>query len=406
MRLANWCLRSGVGLLLAVAGLVASSASALAVPTPSLVQLNQARSNVLPLVEAGDTKAKKALLAATADLSEATRASLWADPSDAVPPPEGKVAFTKATAAVEQLNRIINDRTVPEAALVEATAEITEAEDDLAAIAAEEVPGFHAPPGTPVKKWQAAFRELGKQITDAVTSVPQATIETAAFNYGTQLEEKSVELLNTPTTISGPPLTDEGRPELFYYGAEGCPFCAIARWSMVAALAQFGKFSTLGPMVSSTTDVDPATNTLTFYKSKYKSSYLAFVPDEAFTNQPACETCFWTELQAPTAAQQELITSYDIYEYEGQIFNVFPFLDVADIWADVGSTADPELLTGMSWQQIAAAMRNAGSPVGQAIDGGAEIITAEICEADGEQPVRVCGSGIVQQYRESLKTGF
>jgi hypothetical protein len=175
---------------------------------------------------------------------------------------------------------------------------------------------------------------------------------------------------------------------------------------MVAALAQFGKFSTLAPMVSSTTDLDPATHTLTFYKSKYKSSYVAFVPDEAFTNQPACETCFWTELQTPTAAQQELINSYDIDEYEGQVFHGFPFLDVANTWATLSSTANPELLAGMSWQRIATVMRDAGSPIGQAIDGGAEIITAQICDADGEQPVRICESATVQDYRNALKEGF
>jgi Domain of unknown function (DUF929) len=411
MRWRNGFFRWALGLVLVVGAMLGFSASALAIATPPLTELKHARSNLSALVEAGDTKSKAALHAATADLSEATANSLWvswADPSDAVavPPPEGTAVFAKATAALKQLNRILNDRTVPEDALLEATAEIGEAEDDLAVIAAEEVPGFHAPPGTPAKKWQAALRELGKQITGSVTSVPQATLEAAARDYGEQLEEKSVELLTAPQAISGPPLTDEGKPEIFYYGAEGCPFCAIARWSMVAALAQFGKFSTLQPMVSSTTDLDPATHTLTFYKSKYKSSYLAFVPDEAFTNQPACETCFWTALQAPTPAQQELINSYDIVEYEGEIFHGFPFLDVANKWATISSTANPELLDEMSWQQIATVMRNAGSPVGQAIDGGAEIITAQICEADGEQPARICESAIVQSYREALKTGF
>jgi hypothetical protein len=385
------------------------SAGALAIATPPLTELRHARSNLSTLVAAGDTKAKAALLAATSDLSEATAASLWvlsAGPSDAVPPPEGTAVFAKATAALKQLDRVFDDRTVPEGPLLEATAEISEAEADLAVNAAEEVPGFHAPPGTPAEKWQAAFRQLGKQITGSATSVPQATLEAAAFSYATQLEEKSIELWTAPQMLAGPALTDEGKPEVFYYGAEGCPFCAMARWSMVAALAQFGKFSTLRPMVSSTTDVDPATHTLTFYKSKYKSSYVAFVPDEAFTNQPACETCFWTELQAPTPAQQELIDSYDIEEYEGEIFHGFPFLDVANKWATISSTADPELLAEMSWQQIASAMRDAGSPVGQAIDGGAELITAQICEADGEQPVRICESAIVQGYRQALDTGF
>lgn len=407
MRLRHGLFRCGLGLVVVVGGMLAGSASAFAALTPSLTELKQAQSNISALIEAGDTKAKAALQAARADLAEATPASLWIDPSDAVPPPEGDAVLAKATAAARQLNRILNDRTVGEGALLEATAEITEAEDDLAVVAAEEVPGFHAPPGTPANKWKAAFRELGKQITDAVTSLPQATLEAAAGIYGNQLLEKSVELFAVPQTISGSPLTADGKPEVFYYGAEGCPFCGIARWSMVAALARFGKFSTLGPMVSSTIDLDPATHTLTFYKSKYRSSYVAFLPDEAETNQPPCETCFgWTELQAPTPAEQELVDSYDIIEYEGQIFHAFPFLDVANRWATISSTADPALLAGMSWHQISAAMADPGSPVGQAIDGGAEIITAEICEVDGEQPTSICGSAIVHAYQEALKTGF
>jgi len=407
MRWGNGFFRWALGMVLVVGALLGFSASALAIATPPLAELTQTRSHLSAVVEAGDTKSKAALRAATADLSEATAVSLWIDPSDAVPPPEGTQVFAKATAALKQLNRILNDRTVPEAALLEATAEIGEAEDNLAVIAAEEDPGFHAPPGTPAKAWQAAFRDLGKQVTAAVTHVPQATLEAAAFNYATQLEEKSIELSAAPQAITGPPLTEKGKPEVFYYGAEGCPFCAVARWSMTAALAQFGKFSTLGPMVSSTTDLDPSTHTLTFYKSKYKSSYIAFIPDEAFTNQPACETCFWTELQVPTPAQQELINSYDLFEYEGHIYTgAFPFLDVANKWATVSSTANPELLKEMSWQQIATAITNAASPVGQAIDGGAEIITAQICEADGEQPEHVCESAIVHEYRQALKMGF
>lgn len=406
MRWGYVVVRRGLGLSLVVGATLGFAATAAAIATPPLTELKQARSSLSPLVEAGDTKAKAELQTAMTELSQATAPSLWPDPSDAVPPPEGAAVFSKATAALKQLNRLFNDRTVPEGALLGATAEIGEAEDNLALDAAQEVPGFHPPPGTPAKKWQAAFSVLAQQIAGAATGVEQTTLEAAAFNYATQLEEHSIELLATPQMITGPPLTDGGKPEAFYYGAEGCPFCAVARWSMVAALAQFGKFSKLRLMESATMDEDPATPTLTFYKSKYKSTYVAFVPDEAFTNQPACETCFWTELRAPTAAQQELIDNYDNYEYEGQTFHVFPFLDVGNKWATLSSTADPELLSGMSWQQIAAAMHDAGSPVGQAIDGGAEMIVAQICDADGGQPARICESAIVQGYLHALETGF
>ena len=56
-----------------------------------------------------------------------------------------------------------------------------------------------APPGTPAKKWQVAFRELGKQITGAVTSVPQATL--ARFGlirpFGSAAEADHIQLLGS-----------------------------------------------------------------------------------------------------------------------------------------------------------------------------------------------------------------
>lgn len=381
-------------------------ASAFAAPPP-LAQLHQAQANISALVEGGDTHAKATLEAARADLAEITGPSLWVDPSDAVPPPEGQVVFAKATAAVEQLDRILSDRTVNEGSLLATRGEILEAEADLAASAAEQAAGFHAGPGTPAAKWKAAYREVGKQLTDAVTSLPQATFDAAASNYANALREKTTELYTTPQTITGSPLSEEGKPELFYYGAEGCPYCAIERWSMLAALSRFGKFAPVHPMVSSTTDEPPATRTLTFSKVKYKSAYVSFVPDEAFTNQPPCGSCeFWSELQPPTAAEQELINAYDIFEFEGHVFHAFPFLDVGNAWATVGSTDDPSLLAGMSWQQVTTAMADPASMAGQAIDGGAEIITAQICAVDGGQPAHICESVIVRGYWEGLKNGF
>lgn len=179
---------------------------------------------------------------------------------------------------------------------------------------------------------------------------------------------------------------------------------------MVAALAQFGKFSPLGLTVSSTYDIDPSTRTLSFYQTKFKSSFVAFVPVEGFTNQPGGTlTCgentypFWTALQALTAGEQELIDLYDAYE--GCLEGV-PFLDTANKWSTIGSYANPEVIAGMSWQQVAAAMAQPDSPAGQAIDGGAEIITAQICEVDGEQPARVCDSSVVRRYQEEVNSGF
>jgi hypothetical protein len=382
--------------LAAVASLAVTSA-ATAGPTPPLTELKQAQSHISALVSEGDTKAKVALRAAVADLAEATAESepppafsgLWIDASDALPPPYGETVFTSAAAAVKELKRLGHDHTVPAGALSAAKSEIVEAEEDLAGVAAREVQGFRARPGRPEKKWLRAFGELAKQITDAVTSVPSTTLEQAATAY-LEREPPGPEFISEHVQpVTGlPPLTDEGKPEVFYYGSEGCPFCAIERWSLLAALARFGEFSALAPAVSSTLDIFPATHTVSFDKATYTSSYVAFVPDEAYTT-------LWTPLQEPTPSEVELL--------EARHVEFFPFVDYANKWENGGSSfPSPEVVAHKSWQEIAAAMGKPSSTVGQEIDFDAELVTAQICDVDGEQPVSVCDTGLVHGFKEAL----
>jgi len=383
----------------AVAGAAAllTTSAALASVSP-LSEFEQARSRASTLQSGGDIRAKAALGAAADYLAVATAESLWVDENDAVPPPEGDAVFTNSTAALQELGRILTDHSVSSEAVLGVSGEIREAQTDLADIALEEVQGSTSAPGSAISKWKTAFSTLSKQISKATTSVPQSTVELAASDY---LSSDEHELSAIPQPITGPALTLEGKPELFYFGAEGCPFCGVQRWSMAVALAQFGTFSPLAVQVSSTTDLDRATHTLSFYKAKYKSPYVAFVPVEAATNQPCrSETCEfpWTPLQAPTAGEQEILARYEV---EG-----IPFLDVADSWATSGSYANPAVVSGMSWQQIAATLSEPASVAGQAIDGGAEILAAQICEVDGEQPARVCDSGVLRHYQEEAKSGF
>ncbi len=374
---------------------LALAGQALAAPTPPLTELQQAQSNISALVSTGDTRAKVALDAAVADLEEATAESLpapafgglWVDPSDAVPPPYGDAVFRKATAAVKELYKIVDDRTVSEEALLSASTEILEAEDDLAAVAVEEVQGMRTPPGTAETKWKSAFKALAKQITNAVTSVPQATLEQAATAYIARenLPPGFLHELVKPITEL-PPLTDEGKPEVFFFGSEGCPFCGVDRWSLAAALARFGKFSALAPTVSSTRDIFPATHTVTFYRSKYKSSHVAFAPLEAATT-------FWTLLQEPTASELELLEALHVEDYS--------FTDFANEW-ETQNYANPGVIAGMSWQAIATTMAEPSSLPGQEIDFAAEIGIAQICDVDHEQPIGVCGTELLRNMQEEL----
>jgi hypothetical protein len=64
--------------------------------------------------------------------------------------------------------------------------------------------------------------------------VPAATLAAAAEDA---LGSKRIILAGPMIEKRWQPLTRAGKPELFFAGAEGCPFCAVQRWGMIAALS-------------------------------------------------------------------------------------------------------------------------------------------------------------------------
>jgi hypothetical protein len=400
----------------AIVALLVTASGALASTSP-LVELGQARSQVQAQIGQADSSGKGALNDAVDELSVATAPSLWSGPSEPVPPPYGDAVFNGAEAALEALARIRHDPTISQSALTAASSAIVNACAEVASAARQQAGlGGHPRSGSVQRaqgEFDSAFHVLGVTVTHEATGVPQSTIEAAASNY---LSSEKGELLAIPQSITGPTLTVKRKPEFFYFGAEGCPFCGVDRWSVVVALAQFGTFPPLALSVSSPIEIDPSTRTFTFYESSFTSPYVAFVPVERYTNQPnrpgeppLCggESAYpWSVLQTPTPSEQELVTRYDGFEPCPGVAAVIPFLDIANTWATLGSYPNPAVIAGMSWQQIAGSLSNPGSLVGQAIDGGAEIVTAQICEVDGGQPARVCTSGVVRRYQQEVKSGF
>jgi hypothetical protein len=406
MRLSKAWRGVAIGACVLIGLLLSAASGAWAGSTPPLTQLTQVQSQLSAMAGSADASGKAALGEAGTHLGVATAQSLWADASDAVPPPYGDTVFTASTAATQDLAGILRDRTVSHDALISADEEIVEAERELADEVQEQA---GLPPRSAIgnyqQRWDAAFQLLGGEITRAATSVPQARIEQAATNY---LSSEQDELLTIPRPITGPPLRASGKPEFFYYGGEFCPLCAVDRWSLVVGLAQFGEFSPLALMESATYIEDPATKTFTFYNSHYTSPYVTFVPVEAFTTQPGTITCkgdtqpWWTALQQPTRAEQEILNQYD----EAPCSIGFPFLDFGNKWSTLGPYPNPAVIGGMSWQQIASTLANPNAAVAQDLDGGAEIVTAQICEMDGEQPARVCDSRVVQLYQTDVNSRF
>ncbi len=201
----------------------------------------------------------------------------------------------------------------------------------------------------------------------------------------------SGQVQNPPTAISGspPPLTgSNGKPEVFYEGAEYCPYCAAERWGMIVALSRFGTFHNLSQTSSSSTDIYPSTPTFSFYHSTYTSQYLDFAPLEEQSYQG-------TILQQPTTAEEQLITSYNAG-------GSFPFVDIANRYSLSGASYSPQVLSNFNWQSIADTLSNSQSPVTQGIVGTANYLTAAICQATGQQPASVCQAAPVPQIEQTL----
>ena len=225
----------------------------------------------------------------------------------------------------------------------------------------------------------AAGTVLPAGVARQVTSVPAGTL--AAVGGGSVTA-------GAVKTISGAPLTAGGKPEMLYIGAEFCPYCAEMRWSMATALSRFGTFTTpLRGIHSSPTDVYPDTATLTFYKSRYTSKYLTFTPVEN-------ENISHAPLQPTTASQQALRNRYDA--------NSIPFIDFGNKYAITTPIYDPQVLQGMTWAQIAAALHNPASPVAQGADGAANYITAAICKITGNNPASVCAGPAIRTLEGKL----
>jgi hypothetical protein len=230
---------------------------------------------------------------------------------------------------------------------------------------------------------------LAKVVADT-TSVPASTL--ASVGSGTGLVSA------LPTSISGAALTANGKPEMLYMGAEYCPFCAAERWAMVVALSRFGTFSGLSTVHSGIKDgsgnseVYPGTSTWTFYHSTYTSNYVTFTPVEMQTNIPNTSTgSGYTTLQTPTKAQNALIAKYDAPPYVASAdAGAIPFVNFGNKYLIVGASYSPQVLSGLSWSQIAADLKSPSSQVAKAIDGTANYMTAALCKLTGDQPASAC----------------
>jgi len=193
--------------------------------------------------------------------------------------------------------------------------------------------------------------------------------------------------------VSASPLVGpRGKPQVLYIGAEFCPFCAAQRWSLAIVLSRFGTLSGVGLTTSSSSDVFPDTPTLTFARSTYSSPYIEFAEvEETDRNR--------NPLQSPTAEQQRLLEQLDSRLS-------IPFTDFGNRWVTIGSGYQPDVLQGLTWQQIADQLQNnPQGPAASRILGNANWMTAAVCQQLANPPDNACGGPDMTRLRAALASG-
>jgi thiol-disulfide isomerase/thioredoxin len=193
------------------------------------------------------------------------------------------------------------------------------------------------------------------------------------------------------TPVTGTRLTKNGKPEVFYLGADFCPYCAAVRWPLIVALSRFGTFTGLTTVRSGVAngagqaEIYPASPTWTFVGSSYASKYLTFTPVETNSSIPDKATGGYTTLQTLTADQQALAATYD---QGGGI----PFIDIGNAYVQLSTLAPygPQDLAGKTWAQLTAAISDPSSALGKNIAASANYLTAAICTQTGNQPATAC----------------
>jgi Domain of unknown function (DUF929) len=228
---------------------------------------------------------------------------------------------------------------------------------------------------------------LPASVASQVTGVPAATLDKVGKGAVPSFTQGQPPF----TTGSGATLTSGGKPQMLYIGAEFCPYCAATRWSMAIALSRFGTLSPLHGIHSSSTDTDPNTATLTFYKTGYTSKYLDFTPVEV-------QTVSRGPLQNPTSAQNAVWAKYE----PDPNTRGYPFIAFDNKLVLKGPIFDAAVLQGKTWSQIAAALKDPTSPIAQSVDGAANYITGAICKMTNNQPSDVCSSAAVTAVQSGL----
>ena len=207
-----------------------------------------------------------------------------------------------------------------------------------------------------------------------------------------------------PKVLSGePPLVVAGLPDVVFVGGEFCPYCAAERWALVVALGRFGTFSHLSATSSSSYEVFAGTPTFSFDRAIYRSRYVSFSPTEVYAEAPSVDApAGFPPLDKLPSFEQRLMKRYGSPPFSSQP-GVLPFVDVANRLLESGAAIgfSPGLLQGSSMSQIAGMLSDPKSKV-HVVLGAANELTAAICSATGQRPMKVCDNAGVREAGAAL----
>jgi Domain of unknown function (DUF929) len=260
--------------------------------------------------------------------------------------------------------------------------------------------------GTPATKGDSAFSPVDPVIFAELTGVPMSIFNTVGVT-------SSVVQVSAPIPVKGqPPLTARTSsgttvPEVFYLGAEYCPYCAAQRWPTIIALSRFGTWKDLGNMSSYAHDTYPNTPTFTFVRATYTSKYIVFKSIEEYTNYLNAAKNNYQLLQTPSKAQLALVEKYDTPKYIPGLTksdgNPIPFITMDNKFLVSGASYQPDTLTSLNRANIASGLSDPTSPVTAAIIASANYQTAAICSLTNNMPTNVCTSSGVLAAKKAMK---
>lgn len=227
------------------------------------------------------------------------------------------------------------------------------------------------------------------KVLQQVTSVPASVYDTV----GTGGVANPLNVAKSQPPLKG----GNGNPEIFYAGAEYCPYCAAERWGIITALSRFGTFSNVSLIRSSENDIP----TFSFYKSSYTSQYINFVALES--EGQAVNGGQPPTLQTPTADQSQLLQKYNSPPFVSQqAAGSIPFVDIGNQYILSGASYSPTMLQALDQQTISNQLSDPTSDVTKNIIGTANYITAGICKITNQQPGSVCNSNAVQTIEKGI----